>query len=163
VGTPKAIIGFGPNGQTSVKSTRKDGNEDILGDDDAPEPASVVITGSPSENSATSDDDKSSAKTKGTAPSRERLTMQQKLKAVQHFEKNRMSQKELCDWMYKNLMLKKRPSKSAIANMFRPQNLARIKSFKNQTNPHLLQQKSSKPSHFPELEEKQTFRLVSKD
>jgi hypothetical protein len=32
--------------------------------------------------------------------------------------------------------------------------LARIKSFKNQTNPHLLQQKSSKQSHFPELEEK---------
>jgi hypothetical protein len=131
-------------------------NEDIFGDDEAPEPASVIITGSPSENSATSDDDKSpsSAKTKGTAPSRERLTMQQKLKAVQHFEKNRMSQKELSDWMYKNLMLKKRPSKSAIANMFRPNDLARIKSFKNQTNPHLLQQKSSKQSHFPELEEK---------
>jgi hypothetical protein len=98
---------------------------------EAPEPASVIIPGSPSENSATSDDDNSpsSVKTKGTAPSRERLTMQQKLKAVQHFEKNRMSQKELGEWMYKNLMLKKRPSKSAIANMFRPKDLARIKSF----------------------------------
>ena len=51
-------------------------NKDIFGDDEAPEPASVIITGSSSENSATSDDDKSpsSAKSKGTAPSRERLT-----------------------------------------------------------------------------------------
>ena len=53
-----------------------------------------------------------------------------------------------------NLMLKKRPSKSAVANMFRPKDLARIKSFHDQTNPHRLQQKSSKQSHFPELEEK---------
>jgi hypothetical protein len=51
-------------------------NEDIFGDDEAPEPASVTIPGSPSENSATSDGSPSSAKTKGTAPSRERLTMQ---------------------------------------------------------------------------------------
>ena len=56
-------------------------NEDIFGDDEAPEPASVIIPGSPSENSATSDENNSpsSVKTKGTAPSRERLTMQQKL------------------------------------------------------------------------------------
>jgi hypothetical protein len=42
-------------------------NEYIFGDDEAPETASVIITGSPSENLATSDDDKSpsSAKTKG--------------------------------------------------------------------------------------------------
>ncbi len=79
-------------------------NEDIFGDDEAPEPASVIIPGSPSENSATSDENNSpsSVKTKGTAPSRERLTMQQKLKAVQHFEKNRISQKELGEWMYKS-------------------------------------------------------------
>ena len=84
-------------------------NEDIFGDDEAPEPASVIIPGSPSDNSATSDEDNSpsSVKTKGTAPSSERLTMQQKLKAVQHFEKNRMSQKDLGECMYKNLMLKK--------------------------------------------------------
>ena len=56
--------------------------------------------------------------------------------------------------MYKNLKLKQRPSKSAVSNMFRPKDLARIKSFKDQTNPHLLQQKSSKQSHYPELEEK---------
>ena len=71
-------------------------NEDIFGDDEAPAPAPVNIPGSHSENSATSDDDNSpsSVKTKGTAPSRERLTMQQKLKAVQRlrFEKNRTSQ-----------------------------------------------------------------------
>jgi hypothetical protein len=66
-------------------------------------------------------------KTKGTPSSRERLTMQQKLKAVQYFEKNRMTQKELCEWMYKTLMLTKMPSKSAVANIFRPKDLARIK------------------------------------
>ncbi len=46
--------------------------------------------------------------------------MQQKLKAIQHFEKNRMTQKELDDWMYKTFMLKKKLSKSAVANMFLP-------------------------------------------
>uniref|UniRef100_A0A7S0QCU1 DDE-1 domain-containing protein n=1 Tax=Cryptomonas curvata TaxID=233186 RepID=A0A7S0QCU1_9CRYP len=51
--------------------------------------------------------------------------------AVQHFEKNRLSQKELGKWMYKKLMLKKRPSRSVIANMYRPEDRARIKSFKD--------------------------------
>ena len=97
----------------------------------AQEPESVIIPDSPLENSATSDDVNipSRVKIKGTAPSRELLTMQQKRKAVQRFEKNWMSQKELDVWKYKNLMLKKRSSKSAIANMFRPKDLARIKSF----------------------------------
>ena len=78
--------------------------KDIFGDDEAPAAASVRIDDSPSDNSAPSDDEDSpsSVKTKGTGPARERLTMQQKLQAVQHFEKNRMSQKELGEWMYKN-------------------------------------------------------------
>ncbi len=137
--------------------------KNIFGDDEAPEPASVIIPGAPSENLATSDDDNSpsSVKTKFTAPSRELLTLQQKLKAVQCFEKNRMSQKELDVWMYKKLMRMKRLSKPAITNTFRPKDLARIKSFQDQTNPHLLQQKCSKRSHYPELEE--NFIVVSKD
>jgi hypothetical protein len=50
-------------------------NEDIFGDDEAPESAAVIIPGSPSENSATSDENNSpsSVNTKGTAPSRSKL------------------------------------------------------------------------------------------
>ncbi len=96
-----------------------------------PAPAVVQVPCSPSENSSTSDND-DDKKRKGTALSRERITMQQKLKAIQHFEKNRMTQKELDDWMYKTFMLKKKLSKSAVANMFRPKDLARIKSFEQQ-------------------------------
>ena len=140
-----------PQWSTRVKSTIIDGCNHARGG------APIHIPGPPSDNSATSEDENSAdglrVKTRGTLSSRERLTMQQKLKAVQHFEKNRMSQKDLREWMYKTLMLKKRPSKSAVANMFRPKDLARIKSFHDQTNPHRLQQKSSKQSHFPELEE----------
>ncbi len=83
---------------------------------DEPAPAVVQVPGSPSENSSTSDDDDDDKKRKGTAPSRERITMKQKLKAIQHFEKNRMTQKELGDLMYKSFMLKKKFSKSAVAN-----------------------------------------------
>jgi hypothetical protein len=76
----------------------------------------VHVPGSPSENASTSDND-DDKKRKGTAPgqSRERITMQQKLKAMQHFEKNRMTQKERGDWMNKTFMLKKKLSRSAVA------------------------------------------------
>ena len=109
------------------------------------------MPGSPSENSLTSDSDDDK---KRTAPSRERITLQQKLTAIQHFDKNRITQKELGDWMYKTFMFKKKLSKSAVANMFRPKDLARIKSFEQQTNPHLLPLKSAMQPRFPQLEEK---------
>ena len=73
--------------------------KDLFGEEeDEPAPAVVEVPGSPSENSAASDDEVDK-KHIGTAPSRERLTMLQKLKAIQHFEKNRMTQKELREWM----------------------------------------------------------------
>ena len=68
-----------------------------------------------------------------------------------------MTQKYLGDWMYKNLMLKKKACISAIANKSWPKDLAKIKSFEQPTNPHLLQQKRAKQP----LEDK-IFRVVSK-
>ena len=44
-----------------------------------------------------------------------RVILQQKLKVMQHFEKNRMTQKERGDWMNKTFMLKKKLSRSAVA------------------------------------------------
>jgi hypothetical protein len=110
------------------------------------------------------DDDESryqlSVERKGTAPLRKRLTMQQKLKAIQHFEKNRTvfegHRKDLGEFTFKGLMLKKKSSKSSIAKMFRPKNFARINFFEYQTSPHLLQQKSANQSRFPELKDKLT-------
>ena len=61
--------------------------QDLFGvENDEPAPAVVQVPGSPSENSSTidNDDDK---KRKGTALSRERITMQQKLKAIQHLKR----------------------------------------------------------------------------
>jgi hypothetical protein len=76
--------------------------EDIFGADDSesapvPIPAHVAVNSSPS---CSEDESKSSGKRAGKAPSRERLSMQQKLKAIQHFEKNRMNQTELANWMF---------------------------------------------------------------
>ncbi len=73
--------------------------KDVFGEEnEAPGPAVLEVQGSASENSSTSEDD--DERRKGTAPSRKRLTMLQKLKAIkQHFEKNRMTQKELGEWM----------------------------------------------------------------
>jgi hypothetical protein len=78
--------------------------EDIFGPDDSsastpvPVPDSITVDSSPS----CSDDElelKSCGKRAGKAPSRVRLTMQQQLKAIKHFEKNRMNQTELGAWM----------------------------------------------------------------
>ncbi len=74
---------------SAKKIKRKMTQKDIFGEEnEAPGPAVVEVQGSASENSSTSEDD--DERRKGTAPSRKRLTMLQK-----HFEKNRMTQKEL--------------------------------------------------------------------
>ena len=124
-------------------------SEDIFGDEDAEESISAVQNHS---QSSSSDEERdkdcdSSVKSKGTAPkSRERLSMHQKLRAVQHFEANKITQKELAVWMFQNLKLKKEPSKAAVSKMFKPAELIRIKAFTTETN--ALQPR------FPELEDK---------
>ena len=130
--------------------------EDIFGADDSesapvPIPAHVAVNSSPS---CSEDESKSSGKRAGKAPSRERLSMQQKLKAIQHFEKNRMNQTELANWMFKNLKLTKVPSKAAVSKMLRKEEFNRIKAFAADTNHFMLQKNSTKPSQFPQLEDK---------
>lgn len=129
--------------------------EDIFGADDGesapvPIPAHVAVNSSPS---CSEDESKSSGKRAGKAPSRERLSMQQKLKAIQHFEKNRMNQTELANWMFKNLKLTKVPNKAAVSKMLRKEEFNRIKAFAADTNHFMLQKKSTKPSQFPQLED----------
>jgi hypothetical protein len=75
------MFGYGPNGQTAQKKQANCTLQDLFGvENDEPAPAVVQVPGSPSENSSTSDND-DDKKRKGTALSRERITMQQKLKA----------------------------------------------------------------------------------
>ena len=132
-------------------------SEDIFGDEDAEESISAVQNHS---QSSSSDEERDkdcefSVESKGTAlKSRERLSMHQKLRAVQHFEANKITQKELAVWMFKNLKLKKEPSKAAVSKMFKPAELIRIKAFTTETNPALLNRKGALQPRFPELEDK---------
>jgi hypothetical protein len=118
---------------------------DIFGPDDSasapvPVPDSVTVDSSP----LCSDDElelKSCGKHAGKAPSRVRLTMQQKLKGIEHLEKNRKNQTELGAWMYKNMKFKRVSSKGALSKMLKQQEHKWIKAFAEENNQFMLQKK----------------------
>ena len=119
------------------------------------------IFGAESSTSSTSDEEaltqtaEKPRKPPGTAQARRmRLSLQQKLAAISHFQSNKMTHNELAQWMKKQFKLEKEIDRSTITKMFRETELKRLRASKDETNPFKLGKKSSKETSFPELENK---------
>ena len=119
------------------------------------------IFGEESSTSSTSDEEaltqtaEKARKPPGTAPARRmRLSLQQKLAAINHFQSNKMTHNELAQWMKKQFKLEKEINRSTITKMFRETELKRFEGFKGRNKPNQAGKKSSKETSFPELENK---------
>ena len=88
---------------------------------------------------------------------RVRITIQQKMQAVQHFQANKgMTQAALIEWCFHKFGMKKRLGKGTVSAWFKEggkgQKAKLEKAIATETNPFKLKAKSFKGAHYPELE-----------